>query len=107
MEIKRAALALQEVVKQLPQLKQQQVLLTEMLQTGDIEKQRSSFALFNDAFIALATQQGLQKGTLYIAHCPMAVREKGAYWLTTRKEVVNPYYGNTMLHCGSIEKTIQ
>ena len=43
---------------------------------------------------------------LHIARCPMANDNKGADWLQLTEEVRNPYYGASMLTCGSIRKTI-
>ena len=40
---------------------------------------------------------------LYEATCPMAK----ANWLQTTKEITNPYMGQKMLNCGSIEQTIK
>ncbi len=37
--------------------------------------------------------------------CPMY--DKGSAWLSTSKEVKNPYYGSRMLKCGKVQKTIQ
>ncbi len=36
-------------------------------------------------------------------YCPMALDGAGAYWLQRGDEVRNPYYGASMLSCGSIE----
>ncbi|NNC61403.1 MAG: DUF3347 domain-containing protein, partial [Eudoraea sp.] len=35
-------------------------------------------------------------------HCPMANSNKGADWLSSSKEIRNPYYGEAMLTCGSV-----
>jgi hypothetical protein len=32
--------------------------------------------------------------------------DKGSAWLSTTKEVKNPYYGSKMLKCGSVKKQI-
>jgi Cu(I)/Ag(I) efflux system membrane fusion protein len=45
--------------------------------------------------------------TLYVQKCPMANSNKGAVWLSTEKEVKNPYYGDTMLTCGSVIEEIK
>ena len=42
--------------------------------------------------------------TLYEQFCPMY--DKGSAWLSTSKEVKNPYYGSKMLKCGSVKKQI-
>ncbi|MBD3391520.1 MAG: DUF3347 domain-containing protein, partial [Chitinivibrionales bacterium] len=41
----------------------------------------------------------------YLAFCPMAFGNKGAYWLQTGKEIRNPYFGAKMLKCGEIRET--
>jgi Cu(I)/Ag(I) efflux system membrane fusion protein len=45
--------------------------------------------------------RGKRKG-LVVAHCPMAFKGKGADWLQIGKEILNPYFGSSMLHCGSV-----
>jgi Cu(I)/Ag(I) efflux system membrane fusion protein len=42
-----------------------------------------------------------------VQHCPMADSFKGADWLSKKKEILNPYFGQSMLTCGSITKTIE
>ena len=44
--------------------------------------------------------------TLYKQYCPMAFDNKGAFWLSTSEEVLNPYFGDKMLRCGSVQETI-
>ena len=39
---------------------------------------------------------------VYRLHCPM----RGAYWLQPREQVNNPYYGESMLRCGSVTDTL-
>jgi len=74
--------------------------------TGDIEKQREHFAtLSNDAY-ELAKSFGAGK-TIYHEHCPMAMNDKGAMWLSESKAVKNPYYGDKMLECGTVEEIIE
>ena len=45
-------------------------------------------------------------GGVYLAHCPMAFDFKGASWLTTEPAIANPYFGDRMLRCGTIEQTL-
>jgi len=42
----------------------------------------------------------------YLTFCPMARDNAGAFWLQTVDTVYNPFYGNAMLRCGSIEKPL-
>jgi hypothetical protein len=75
--------------------------------TGDVEQQRSSYAKLSDLMIKDAKSSGLKSGELYVDYCPMAMNNKGAYWLSTKKEIVNPYFGEEMLNCGEIKETIK
>ena len=45
--------------------------------------------------------------TIYVLHCPMADNNKGADWLSTEKEIRNPYYGSSMLKCGEVTREIK
>ncbi len=42
----------------------------------------------------------------FVYHCPMAFNNKGADWLQSAEGTKNPYYGKSMLACGSKIKTI-
>ena len=44
---------------------------------------------------------------VYYQFCPMANDNKGAYWLSEKKEIHNPYYGDKMNGCPSNKETIQ
>jgi hypothetical protein len=44
---------------------------------------------------------------LYHDHCPMARDNQGALWISETKEVKNPYFGDEMLTCGTVEEIIQ
>ena len=41
-----------------------------------------------------------------VEHCPMANNNKGANWLSFVKTIKNPYFGDKLLRCGSVEQTI-
>jgi hypothetical protein len=49
---------------------------------------------------------GISSGTIYKQHCPMAFNNTGASWFSDLPEIRNPYFGNKMLKCGEVEKTI-
>lgn len=78
------------------------------LQTAkDIEKQRELFSVLSNQIIETVETFGLKIGTLYIAYCPMAFGDKGAYWLSEIEEINNPYFGDIMLRCGEVKKEIK
>jgi membrane fusion protein, copper/silver efflux system len=77
------------------------------LQTAkDIEKQREVFSTLSDQIIETVETFGLKTETVYVAYCPMALNDNGAYWLSEFEEINNPYYGDKMLRCGVVKKTI-
>ena len=70
-------------------------------QSGEIEKQREAFISLSEEMITISKQiQQTQK--LFIQKCPMANNNQGAKWLSLDKEIKNPYYGASMLGCGSV-----
>ena len=72
--------------------------------SNDIKTQRESFIAFNTAFENYIIATGTS-ANLYKQHCPM-FGENGGTWLSTETEINNPYFGNQMLHCGSIQQQI-
>ncbi len=80
--------------------------LTQLIsETDDIEVQRELFAQFTQE-VGPLFEDALSGGTIYKKLCPMAFDNKGAYWYADVKEISNPYFGQKMPNCGSIEKTI-
>ena len=73
----------------------------------DIATARTSFLKVSQELIALVDKVGVA-GTpdLFVAHCPMAFSGKGGDWLQTDKKINNPYYGASMLRCGSIKREV-
>lgn len=39
---------------------------------------------------------------VYVHHCPMAFDNRGASWLQPDENLLNPYFGATMLRCGEV-----
>ncbi|MEO7309607.1 MAG: DUF3347 domain-containing protein [Chitinophagaceae bacterium] len=71
-----------------------------MLKTPGIEDKRKSFQIVSDAIYDLIRTVKFDKGMVYQLHCPMAFNNAGANWLSNKDEVINPYFGDKMLHCG-------
>ncbi len=68
----------------------------------DLKRQRESFVSFSNTMRALAKKGKLSAEPIYELYCPM----KKSYWLSSVKVVKNPYYGASMLTCGSIVGTL-
>ncbi|HRH68219.1 MAG TPA: DUF3347 domain-containing protein [Flavobacteriales bacterium] len=73
-------------------------------ETTDLAKQRELFAKLTAPMAQLA-KAAPQAQTIYLDHCPMFAG--GSDWLSTYKEIKNPFYGNAMLTCGSVKETLQ
>lgn len=71
--------------------------------SNDISKQREAFISLSNSMIVLSKGIKLSNQEVYIDYCPM----KKASWLSAEKEIKNPYYGSSMLTCGSIKETIK
>ena len=71
-----------------------------------IDHQRSHFAMMSEAVYELVKNFGGGR-PLYHDHCPMARDNKGAMWISEMKEVKNPYFGEQMPTCGSVEEVIK
>jgi len=74
--------------------------------TENTDHQRDHFNTLSDNIYqwVKATESNDQK--LYRQYCPMAFDNQGAYWLSAEKEVNNPYFGDKMLHCGSVKEEL-
>jgi hypothetical protein len=71
--------------------------------TSDVESQREHFETLSISMLALIKTFKPNTTPVYQQFCPMAFDNKGAFWLSDQKQVMNPYFGNKMLHCGSVK----
>lgn len=76
--------------------------VTSISETKDIKKQRVYFANLSNNMATLAKTVKLSNQPVYKVNCPM----KKANWLSSENVVRNPYYGSSMLTCGSVIETI-
>ena len=87
-------------------LKEMNTSLDDISKTSVSEVQKESFASFNGALYKSIKAFGLAGNTAYYQHCPMALNNKGGYWLSKSEEIRNPYLGKMMLTCGSTKETL-
>ncbi len=75
---------------------------------ADIEQARVLFEDMSEAVITLQRRFG-HRGSeqWYIANCPMAFDNQGADWLQRGEQINNPYFGASMLRCGSIRESFE
>jgi hypothetical protein len=103
---KTAALAIETGAREIKGAAAMARAAAEISSTSDVKAQRLAFASLNEDLIKLLKDIGLDQGKLYVAHCPMALNDQGASWVSTTKEIRNPYFGDSMLTCGSVTETL-
>lgn len=81
--------------------------LEHVLHFSDIEQLRKTFQTVSTTMIEMANTFKPLGETIYVLHCPMADNNKGADWLSSEKEIRNPYFGSSMLTCGEVTKEIR
>ena len=77
-----------------------------IVSAGDLEQQRVHFAELSLRSYELAKSFGAGR-KMYHEHCPMAFDDKGAMWLSESEDIRNPYFGEKMLQCGTVEEVIE
>lgn len=74
---------------------------------ADVAHARAAFVGLSDAMLKFMGSASNPLSTpLTVVHCPMANDGKGSKWLQRGDQVRNPYFGNEMLSCGDVEKTV-
>jgi Cu(I)/Ag(I) efflux system membrane fusion protein len=74
-------------------------------ETSDIKEQRNHFKHLS-SHLGTAIQLFGVNEKVYNQFCPMADKNKGAYWLSKEEKVLNPYFGDAMLTCGEVKQVI-
>ena len=72
----------------------------------DIEAKRKEFEMIADAMWTLTRTVRYKGQKVYWQYCPMAFNDKGAYWMSNERQIKNPYFGDKMLNCGSVEDSL-
>lgn len=73
----------------------------------NIEELRDEFQRISEIMIQLTRKTEDLPKIIYIQNCPMADDNSGADWLSYSEEIRNPYFGASMLKCGSVIDSIQ
>ena len=76
---------------------------TQIAESRSIETQREFFVHLSQNMIALTKNFKLADKSVFVQYCPMA----DASWLSAEKVVKNPFYGSSMLSCGSVKFEIK
>lgn len=90
-------------------MKQYNLILKEsqkLQETRILKTQRGHFYNLSQEIIKSTRAFGVSEGQYFVQFCPMAKNDKGASWLSGKEEILNPYFGDAMLTCGSVIDTI-
>lgn len=79
-------------------------LAQNILDATGIDMARAAFSKLNQSMEGIF-EGSIEAGELNKCFCPMALNNSGAFWFSTSKEILNPYFGDKMLKCGSVQKT--
>lgn len=88
---------------------QRGALLSHAKQIGAAETitpQRTQFDFLSQTLIKVVKVFGAPEQNYYVQHCPMAFDWEGADWISDVEEIRNPYFGDEMLTCGTVEETL-
>jgi Cu(I)/Ag(I) efflux system membrane fusion protein len=86
-----------------PQQKGLQLEAARIQSAKGVETQRAAFEKISESMLMLLEAFRSNDIPVYKQYCPMAFDNKGAYWLSDEKTIRNPYFGDKMLHCGSVK----
>jgi len=67
---------------------------------------RKQFEEISDAVWSLTRTVRYDGQKVFYLYCPMAFDNKGAYWLSSDKEIHNPYFGDKMPNCGEVADSV-
>jgi membrane fusion protein, copper/silver efflux system len=85
---------------------QLKALADQLADAKNISAARADFRVISAAVAErIKNSKDLDK-PLYQVQCSMAFNNQGAFWLQDNQNVLNPYFGAAMLHCGEVTKTI-
>ncbi|WP_340201702.1 DUF3347 domain-containing protein [Ascidiimonas sp. W6] len=101
--VQKAALAFASVTTD--KNKDLKQLVEDIAALDDLEAQRALFAQLTIQLEPLLKEK-LLSGIIYKQYCPMAFNNNGGFWFSEKEEIENPYFGDKMLHCGSITEKI-
>lgn len=85
---------------------QQASIADGIMNAGEIEAARAVFSELNNSMESVF-EGAVESGEINKCFCPMALDNEGASWFSTTKEIKNPYFGDKMLKCGVVKKTIK
>lgn len=76
---------------------------SQIADSRSIDSQRESFDYLSQNMINISQKFKLSNKSIFVQYCPMAK----ASWLSSEKVIKNPFYGSSMLSCGSVKSEIK
>jgi Cu(I)/Ag(I) efflux system membrane fusion protein len=80
--------------------------LNQLIEAQDISQQREGFESLSNIMLQVAKTYPI-KGIYFQQFCPMANDGIGAYWLSEKETIQNPYFGSQMISCGETIERIE
>lgn len=72
-----------------------------------VELKRVPFKIISRSVHNLVTDYQLTGIQIYQQYCPLVFNDNGAHWLSSEKEIKNPYMGKKMVECGEVVDIIE
>ncbi len=88
-------------------MKTEAALASQLTKAADVKSKREKLNPLSIALAEAFKKSKIESGVVYKQFCPMANDGKGGYWLASESKINNPYYGASMLKCGSVEEEIK
>lgn len=101
-----AAKDLESLLSEIKADEEVQKAVSVMASSDDIKLQRVNFEHLSDGMEKML-EGSLESGILYKQYCPMAFNNRGASWISSGKDILNPYFGDKMLKCGRVDGEIK
>ena len=79
----------------------------DMVKAIDVKAKRVQLDKLSIQLALIFKKYKLESGIVYKQYCPMANDGNGGSWLASESQINNPYYGSSMLNCGSVEEEIK
>ena len=109
-QVKQAASDMQKSLEDRELSQEQRNQLKEsagqLAEAQDIKAQRKQFAQLSQQLYQVVQNSDITDKALYLQHCPMALGGQGANWLSYEEQVRNPFMGQRMPGCGSVQETL-
>lgn len=81
-------------------------VLNDAATSESISELRSAFESISRTLVEHIEANDSVFSPIYIAHCPMAFDNEGADWIQETQTIANPYFGEAMFSCGTIQREL-